>query len=92
MKFEMSITDLFHLSNGLTALSGLINGPKELISACNCELVVEEQVIERIHFDGEMHLKKSDPENPLRALATQARINLTPEQARTKKFRLVCNF
>ncbi|QDH70168.1 hypothetical protein [Marilutibacter alkalisoli] len=89
MKFEMKILNVFRLSNGRTVLGGLVANHPQLIKACDCELISEEGVRQRISLEGEQIVKKIST-NDLRALATVENVMLTEEEAQSGNWRLIC--
>lgn len=89
MKFEMKVMNVFRLSSGRTVLAGLVDGHPGLIQSCMCELQVDGRFHQRFECEGEQIVKKHTA-NDLRAIATNADISLTSEDAQSGEWRLVC--
>jgi len=90
MKFEMQVLNIFRLSDGRTILGGRIAGHFELIRRCDCELLSDDGIRQRLNLEGEQIVKKVSA-NDLRALATSEDVMLTEEEAQSGQWRLVCS-
>ena len=89
MPFEMNITDVFRLSDGRTVFAGRIPPDIGLIGHCRCELRLGSKVRQVIDCEGEQIVKKIDPNNDLRSVATTDKVELTVQEAQSGEWRLV---
>lgn len=89
MKHEIQIFNIFRLLNGQTVFGVRIFNHPELIKACRYELRLEDEVRQIINLSGEQILKKTDPENDLRAVETTEKVELTEEEAQTGQWKLI---
>ncbi len=90
MKFELHIEDVFRLADGRTLLAGTIFGHAGVIGACECELQDDQSARQVLRIEGEQLVKKVDPANRRRSIATNEAVVLSSEEARSGKWRLVC--
>ena len=90
MTFEMQIDEIFRLSNGRTMFAGMISGHAGLIAPCECELRDDQRTRQVIRCEGEPVVKKLDPSNPRRSIATREEVALSSEEARSGKWKLIC--
>ena len=88
MSFEMLITDIFRLSNGATIFAGHISEAAR-IGRGTCELRSANGVRQTIHCEGEPIVKKIDPSNTLRSVATLDNVDLSIEEAQSGIWKLV---
>jgi hypothetical protein len=91
MAFEMQISDIFRLSNGRTVLVGRIFKHNALVGRCQCELRSGTELRQTVDCEGEQIVKKSDPTNDLRSIATEDTVNLSVEEAQSGQWALVCS-
>jgi hypothetical protein len=89
VQFRMKVLNIFRLSNGRTVFAGDISGHPGLIKSCSCELRREDIVRDVIEIEGEQIVKKVDPNNTLRSLATIKDIDMTKEEAQSGDWELV---
>jgi hypothetical protein len=88
--FEMRIEEVFRLSNGRTMFAGMISGHAGLIGPCECELRDDQCTRQVIQCEGEPVVKKLDPFNQRRSIATTQEVALSSEEARSGKWKLIC--
>ena len=89
MGFNMRVLNIFNLSNGRTVFAGEIEGHPDLIKPCICELRSGEVSRGVVEIEGEQIVKKADPQNKLRALATVKNVELTKKEAESGDWELV---
>lgn len=70
----MTVKDTFHLEDGRTAFVGLLETKANNIPACECEILIGNEVRACIWIDGEDFVKGNQTEN--RAISTKQRIDL----------------
>lgn len=88
-QFNMKVLNIFRLSNGKTIFAGEVSGHPDLIKSCNCELRSGDTIRDVIQIEGEQIVKKIDPKNQMRALATIKAISMTKEEAQSGDWELV---
>jgi hypothetical protein len=71
--FEMLVRETFRIK-GWTLFLGFISPDTGFIRPCDCEVVVNDKVITRIHIEGEVHPLSKDPSR--RAIGTREIIDL----------------
>jgi hypothetical protein len=85
----MKVLNIFRLSNGRTVFAGEISGHPGLIKSCSCELHCGDLVRDVIEIEGEQIVKKVDPKNKLRSLATVKSVVMTKDEAQSGDWELV---
>jgi hypothetical protein len=90
MRFEMRIMNVFRLSNGRTVFGGLVSGHPELVRACKCELQFEGECRQKLECEGEQIALKHS-QNDLRAIGTVEHVSLTPDEAQSGGWKLICS-
>jgi hypothetical protein len=59
--FEMQVKDTFRLGDHMTAFIGPVESELKFIRACDCEIIVDNEVKGAIRIDGEMILTRRQP-------------------------------
>jgi hypothetical protein len=81
--FEMTIEDIFHLSNGRIVFVGEIPGSDDIfIRSCSCKLIINGIESEELIIEDEMIAGKRT-RNKLRSLSTLKKVKLTHEFVKT---------
>ncbi|WP_088360660.1 hypothetical protein [Rhodomicrobium vannielii] len=86
----MQIEEVFRLANGRTLFTGVISGHAGAIGICECALLEGQRTRQVVRCEGEPMVKKIDPSNRRRSIATTEAVVLSSDEARSGRWRLVC--
>lgn len=89
MKFDLSVREIFRLTNGLTVLACEGEIPVKSLGGCKCLLINDGRVRQEIVLAGERLML--NPTSPHRALETSDTVELTMEEVKSGHWRLVCD-
>jgi hypothetical protein len=84
--FTMTVEDTFRLEDGRIVFVGSIDTDAKIIPACDCEILVGDEIKASLRIDGEEIPKKKG--TPNRAISTSQRTDLTSYGIGQKGFKI----